>query len=51
MLKDSLFVEVADGWNASECFGNGKIYVFNMGEGKNTLNHNLYVNPDTFKII
>lgn len=41
MLKDSLFVEVADGWNASESFANAKNYLFNMGEGKNTLNHNL----------
>lgn len=50
MLKDSLFVEVADGWNASECFGNAKNYLFNMGGGEKYLNHNLYINPDTFKI-
>lgn len=31
MLKDSLFVEVGDDWNASESFGNAKNDPFNKG--------------------
>lgn len=31
MLEDSLFIEVVDGWNASESFGNAKNYLFNKG--------------------
>lgn len=34
MLKDSLFVDVADDWNASESFGNAKNYLFNKREGE-----------------
>lgn len=34
MLKDSLFVEIADGWNASESFGNANNYLFNMEGGE-----------------
>lgn len=35
MLKDSLFIKIADGWDASESVGNANNYLFNMeGEEK-----------------
>lgn len=37
MLKDDLFVQVADGWNASEVLVMQRNYLSKMVKGKKTL--------------